>query len=318
LHQRRRVIGFALAAAAVVVLISLVAITHQPGSRDDYHSIPAVSSWPQIASSLSEGITSTALFEQTIDMSHYPQYDVSHWRWLVFSRLPLQPQSPGHAYLSLQSASAPPGLNVIVVESGELSVEAEAEIAVLRSGDAIVTPLRAGVVATLAPGDALLYASSTPGRIWNSSPEETTIVGGGAYTRPNSPTFENTNGVGDANGQAAGRFGSGTNIAGGALPPDAAVSLQIEHVTIDPGGALVYTIQPNEWIIAALVDGALTRTTLGGDGHPISSDTLRISSYPLQESGPGTYRLTNPNDAPVSIYLLRLSVASPIEDTPAA
>src|SRR4051794_12978955 len=31
-----------------------------------------------------------------------------------------------------------------------------------------------------------------------------------------------------------------------ALPPDATVSLQIEQVTIAPGGALVYTIEPNE------------------------------------------------------------------------
>jgi hypothetical protein len=253
-----------------------------------------------------------ALFTQTFSNELLQEYRFEDWRWIHFSRNPIYPHSEQDSYSTLFPVAwnVVPGLNVLVVESGELIVAPEAEVLIGRGLSGAFESMPAGSAISLSAGDSLLYSTGTQGRFWNPTDTITVVVGGGGYIRPESPMFSVVPSRPEIHDRwTAGQFSQGLNVSSETWPKDVPITMTIERISISPESETLLDVGTERWVLVAVERGDLEQTNyLQGvqSGAPIS---VLQGEMTLQPEEGKTVRLRNVGSDDAVIYVMRIEQA---------
>ncbi|CAN5846420.1 hypothetical protein BH24CHL4_BH24CHL4_13180 [soil metagenome] len=187
------------------------------------------------------------------------------------------------------------GVQVITVLEGELTVQMDLPMQVMTMGN---DPAGSMNPVVLRPGESALFESHMVAT--NTGSTRARFLHGGVFAAvPSTEASETDYG-----------FLAGDRIITSFAhdPADSMQSLNIDHVTIEPGKTVPVTITANDAFLLLADDGsALTMTYPVADGDaPASMGMEGIESLSSDMLDPGTYEIENAGSDPVTVFTLRI------------
>jgi hypothetical protein len=307
--------AYAMAAVALLLILSTVVIALPRFGSENERSISAVSGWEEdnslifggeggsSQSILSPSAAVETLFSQTLDQAELERYQSGDWSWIGITRGTIEPGEESVIVPSSPVAYDPDytGIGAIFVEQGALAASVDAGAWILRGNGESTTRIDERTTVTLDAGDTLFLPPSALPALWNSGESEANYLAGGVYTSGSSyPLNEH-----DTRTQHGGTTVDPNDLAIG-IP----LTMSMEHISIGPGASYSYRVSSETWLMALVSgDGLQKRAQINGSSTG-SVQTLVPSAYSLHQDGFGDYTLFNSGSETVDIYFYRVEPLS--------
>ena len=303
-QSRRMIPAYALAAVALLLILSTVVVAFLRVQGPVERSIPAARLWVADGPPTSAGVDETSLFSHEWTTDELMEFSFDRWGWVETVRGTVGPGMHSRSNVTTYSidAMSNPGISIIEVETGTLTARlAEAAFVADRSRGNTLARVAAGTDVTLEAGESLVYTLGALSGFWNPNDFEASYVAAGLYTRPDYPIgFTDT-----VSSDVRGGISYDRDTFAGAE----AIALTIDRVSIGPGETYGYTIDPRSLRVADVTGDGLDQQ-MWVDGVPSGKTRHLLATwYSLHQDGPGYYTLTNTGSLPVDVYLFQVQPA---------
>ena len=308
--SRWRTAGYALAAIALVILFSTVAISRQPSGLDDGPAIPAVSQWTDQGPPTSPGVETTPLFAHTYTVDELANYALDQWGWVELVRGTVGPGARSFEDLTRVNTNEIPGISAISVYSGQLNARLVKAAVVYRQNGANSESISGPAEISVGAGDTLVFGAGSLAELWNPTDADTAYIAGGLYTKPGDPvlfTDDRTN-----------TLPQGISFQVSIFAGVSSLELSTDRVAVEPGQTFAYSITPQTLFLASVVGDGLEKQEWANGERQGNARTLVPSSYSFHQDGPGYYTLTNDGTETVDIYLLKVVPPDALDSQPDA
>jgi hypothetical protein len=235
------------------------------------------------------------LLNATVDPQAIAAGPASAWGYSgVF---PKQGLHPGQSIV-LDAANWGAGLTVTQVLAGELTLESDGPVQIVRAGSSTQEIVPAGSSITLATGDAVMLDASHGAELHNDSDADVSLYTFAAFDLPDQffpdvPFPENL-------------WGPLTPAIDPDLTQqfDGPVTVSFQRATLDQNQSISVEVGENELVFFDTDDGSSVHFQQAG-----SSQAIPGGRIVLHDKGPGTYTLTRLADEPVEITIVRMRAA---------
>jgi hypothetical protein len=291
-------LGAALAAVALVVLLSTVVIS-RTYFQEDETAIPAATDWTDDGPATSAGVTLSPVFSNTYSSADLADFAFADWGWIELMqgsvaagvRMQHFDRSPG-----VQTQTYP-GLSVIGVVQGRFIAQIAAGATAWQQNSDGTVQITGPTEVTLDDGESLIYGKDALDDLWNPLDTATTFLAGGLFSKTDSPIIVHFDEQ-DSNMEHTGIAIGSTVLAGVDT-----VDLSLAKVTIPPGDTFAYTITPQTLLLVYVNREGLQKQAWSHGVMVGTSQGILASSYSLHQDNIGYYTLTNTGTEPVEISL---------------
>jgi hypothetical protein len=241
-----------------------------------------------------------ALLDITIDSAALGGPSATSWEQLDFSLTHLEPGaefSTEHPYYSCC-----PSLIVLQVMQGSAEFTTEGSASIYRMGSRDAEAAASGKVYELAPGDAVIFSTSSEATVRNTGAEELQMLNGRAIEFGEIRNF----------GLKPEGFRDSTYLWCKSLEPlqTDVIDFRFERVLLYPDATITVESRPNERLIGWYPETmAIPARFVNGDESAISQDDSGLqlgSQFTIHNYSAGLYTIFNVDDEPITLHFLHV------------